>query len=132
MAPLLGLLTILCGLWFLLGMPTVVTAFGCEYRRSRKMNTGFVVSVVMLVVFYMSAALIWRLGSADWRLSFTTTLEASVNAEKYGHAIEHTAETMIVWLLMFSTIAALIAGATTAVVHAAIRRRNQERYSLHC
>ena len=90
------------------------------------MNTGSVVPVVMLVVFSFIAGLIWRFGSADWHLSFPTTLAASVNAEQYGHAIEHRAETIIVWLLLFSTCAALVAGATTAVVRA-IRKRNPER-----
>jgi len=123
MPPPLGLLTILCGVWFLLGMPIVTAAFGWEYCRRGKMNaTGLVVAVVMLVVFYVSAGLIWTLASADWHLSFLATLEASVNAEKYGHAVEHRAETMVVWLLIFSTFMALVAGGAAAVVHARIKQ----------
>jgi hypothetical protein len=122
MAPLLGLLSIVCGLWFLFGMPIVVSAFAWEHRRGGA-NTRFVIALVMLLVFYISAGMIWRLGTANWSLSFIETLAASVNSEKYGHPLEHRAETMVVWLLMFSTSTALVAGAVTAVVHAGIRQR---------
>jgi hypothetical protein len=81
------------------------------------MNTGSVIALGMILVFSITAAgLIWRLGRADWHLSFLTTVEASVNAGKYGHAVEHRAETMIVGLLMVSTAAALMAGAGIALV----------------
>ena len=126
MAPLFGLLSILCGLWFVLGMPIMAAVFAVEYRRSGKMNTGLVVVVVMLVGFYIIAGLIWRLGSTDWHLSFLTTLEASVNSEEYGHAVEHRAETMVAWLLMLSTLTALFAGAAAAQIYRGIRRRHPD------
>jgi hypothetical protein len=77
-------------------------------------------------VFSISAGLIWRLDSVDWPFPFLTTLGASENAEKYGHVIEHRAETLIVVLLMFSSFAALVAGATTVVVRRAIRQRTPQ------
>jgi hypothetical protein len=115
MAPLIGLLSLLCGIWFLLGMPVVSAVFALEYRRSRRRLTSLLVAVVMLVVFYVSAGLIWRLGTTDWHLSFLATLEAAGDAEKYGHPVEHWAELMVVWLMLGSTLAAAIAGLFTAV-----------------
>jgi hypothetical protein len=108
-------------------MPILAAGFAWEYRRSRKANSGLIIAVVMLVVFYISAGLIWTVVSANWGLSFLTTLEASVNSEKYGHPVEHRAETMVAWLLLLSTFAALVAGAVAAVVDAEIRRRHSER-----
>jgi len=70
----------------------------------------------MLVAFYTSAAVIWKLGTADWSLSFLTTLDASVNAAKYGHPVEHRAEVRIVWLLLASTLVAATVGIFTALV----------------
>jgi hypothetical protein len=113
MAPLFGLVSLLCGFWFLLGMPITAAVFAWQDRRSRKLSTGLLVAVVMLVVFYISAALIWRLGTADWNLSFLTTLEASVDSEKYGHKVEHRAEVIVVWLLVESTSTAVLAGVVT-------------------
>jgi len=116
MAPLIGLLALVCGLWFLLGMPAVAAAFAWEHRRNGGKRRGLLVAVVMLVVFHVSAILIWRMGTADWNLSFPATLEASVNSEKYGHPVEHRAEVMVVWLLLYSALAAAAAGAITAAL----------------
>lgn len=125
MAPLLGMMSLLCGLFFLFGMPVIAAFFAWEYRRLGKLPTGFLVSVVMIVVFYASAGLIWHLGTTDWNLSFLTTLEASVDAEKYGHPVEHRAETMVVWLLIYSTFTAVVAGVVTPAVRRAWRRRKR-------
>jgi len=95
--------------------------------QGRKTRTSLVIASVMLVVFCVSAGLIWTVVSADWGLSFLTTLEASVNSAKYGHPVEHRAETIVAWLLMLSTFAALVAGAVAAAVDAKIRRRHRTR-----
>ena len=116
MAQLVGLISLLSGLWFLFGMPVMAAVLAWQDRRSRKLSTGLLVAVVMLTVFYISAGLIWRLITTDWNLSFLVTLEASVNAEKYGHPVEHRAEVMLVSLLLVSTLTAAVAGAVTAAV----------------
>jgi len=116
MAPFLGLVSLLCACFFLVALPVMVAVFAWQDRRVKKLSTGFLTAVVMLVVFFTSAVLLWSLGTADWKLSFPTTLEASVNAEKYGHAIESRAERIVVWLLIYSTMAAGLAGAVTPAV----------------
>jgi hypothetical protein len=114
MAPLLGMLSLFCGLWFLIGMPLIAVSIAWEHRRTRKLTTGLLVSVVMIAVFYLSAVIIWRLGTRDWNLSFLQTIDASVNSEKYGEPVEHRAERMVSWLLIYSTFIAAVSGAATA------------------
>jgi hypothetical protein len=55
----------------------------------------------------LSAVLVWQLLPSEWNLPFWTTLKASVDAEKYGHPVEHYAEQVV--LLM--TFAAMVGGA---------------------
>jgi len=38
----------------------------------------------------------WYFVSLEWSLPFWTTVEAAMNVGKYGHAIEHTAENILV------------------------------------
>lgn len=61
-----------------------------------------------------SGALAWYLVPSEWSLPFRTTLEAAVNVEKYGHAIEHTAEN----ILVFVTFACVVGGALCAGITA--------------
>ena len=117
MAPLIGMACLLSGLWFLIGMPVVLAIYAYRYRRTRRLPSGLLVAAVMLIVFYVSATLLWReFAFHYWRQSFLTALDASVNAAKYGHPIEHTAEVLLVWLLIVSTLSAVAAGAVTGAV----------------
>jgi hypothetical protein len=126
MAPLLGLISLLCGFWFLFVVPVIVAIFAWQDRRRKKLSTGLLVAVVMLVVFYISAGLIWKLGTADWDLSFLATVDAAGNAAKYGHPVEHRAERIVVWLLIYSTAAAVFAGVVSAAVrHSRVRRQGE-------
>jgi amino acid transporter len=128
MAPLIGMACLLSGLWFLIGMPVVVVVYADKCRRTRRLPTGLLVAAVMLIVFYVSAALLWReFARHYWHQSFLTALDASVNAAKYGHEVEHTAEVLVVWLLIVSTFSAVAAGAVTgAVRHLWIKHRRPQ------
>jgi hypothetical protein len=55
-------------------------------------------------------ALAWYSVPSEWTLPFQATLEAAVNAAKYGHAIEHSAE----HILVFVTFACVVGGAVCA------------------
>lgn len=124
-APLIGLACFFSGLWFLFGMPVYVAVFAWKYYRSRKLSTGFLVAVVMLIVFWTTATQLWKhFATHYWNLSFVTALHAAGDAAKYGHPIEHTAEVLLANLLIFSTLLAAAAGAITlAVRHLWIRHR---------
>lgn len=125
-APLIGLACFFSGLWFLFGMPVVLAVFAWKYFQSRKLPTGFLVSVVMLIVFFAIAALLWRhFATHYWNLSFLTALHAAGDAARYGHPVEHTAEVLLANLLIISTLSAAAAGAITGGVrHLWIRHRH--------
>ena len=80
----------------------------------------------MLIVFFAIAALLWRrFATHYWNLSFLTALHAAGDAARYGHPVEHTAEVLLVNLLIFSTLSAVAAGAISgAARHLWVRRRS--------
>ena len=53
---------------------------------------------------------VWSLVPHDWTLPFWTTLAATVNADKYGHPIEHAAEAIVIWMLFAGVAGAVIGG----------------------
>jgi hypothetical protein len=67
--------------------------------------TGFFIQGALL-----SAFLVWQLLPAEWNLPFWTTLKATVDAKKYGHAVEHYAE----GVAMMMTFAAVFGGGICA------------------
>ncbi len=61
-------------------------------------------------------------------IRWETMLEASINAEKYGHPVESRAERIVAWLLIYSTFTAAVAGVVTAAVtHSWIKRQRERR-----
>ena len=72
---------------------------------------GVLLALSFVVGSCVTGALAWHSVPSEWSLPFRTTLEAAVNSEKYGHAIEHSAENILV-LLTFACVAggALCAG----------------------
>ena len=98
---------------FLLLATMPVVALVLLFARIRKRGPwGMVLMAVSFVVGSCAGgALAWSSVPADWSLPFRTTMEAAVNSEKYGHAIEHSAENILV-LLTFACVAggALCAG----------------------
>jgi hypothetical protein len=61
-----------------------------------------------------SGGLAWSSVPSEWTLAFWTTVQAAVNADKYGHPIEHTAEN----ILVFVTFACVAGGALSAGITA--------------
>jgi ketosteroid isomerase-like protein len=116
-APLIGLAGLFSGMGFLFGMPVIAAAFAWKYYRSRKLPTGLSVAIVMILVFWVAATQLWRYVTAHyWNMSFMTALEAAGDAARFGHPIEHTAEVLVVDLVIFSTLLAFAAGAITFAV----------------
>jgi len=113
-APLMGLASLFSGLGFLFGVPIVAAAFAWKYYRSRQVPTGLPITIAMVLVFWVATTLLWRYISAHyWNMSLMTALHAAGDAARFGHPIEHTAEVLVVDLLIFSTLLALAAGAIT-------------------
>ena len=65
---------------------------------------------------YAAGALfVWSLVPREWALPFWTTLAASVNAERYGHSVEHPAQGIVIWIL-FGAVVGAVAGGSLAHV----------------
>ena len=116
-APLIGLACLFSGIGFLFGMPVVAAAFAWNYYRSRKLPRGLLVVIFMLLVFWIAATQLWRYVTAHyWNMSFMTALQAAGDAARFGHLIEHTAEVLVVDIVIFSTLLAFAAGTITFAV----------------
>ena len=64
----------------------------------------------MLYRCYRRRSLVWTLVSRDWALPFSKTLAATVNAEKYGHALEHSAEAIVIWIVFGAVVGSAAGG----------------------
>ena len=111
LAPLIGLACFFSGLWFLFGMPVVVGVYFWKCFRKGKTFIGLPIAFIMLLVFWTSAILLYRyIAPQYWNLSFPTALKAAGDAARYGHPVEHTAQSIMVTLLTASTFSAVAAG----------------------
>ncbi len=124
MEPLIGTACLLSSLWFLFGMPVLFAVFALKYYRSRKVPTGLLVVVVMLVAFYVSAALFWKLSAASyWDRPFLAALGQFEG--NYDHEIEHLAEIVLSVVVIVATTSAVMAGLATVAVHRILLRRQR-------
>ena len=64
----------------------------------------------ILCGYFAGALFVWSLVPRDWELPLWTTVAATVDAEKYGHAVEHAAEGIVVWMLFAGVVGAVIGG----------------------
>jgi hypothetical protein len=125
MASLVGMFCLLGGIWFLFGMPILAATGSWGFYKKNRTPAVFVVAAVMLVVFYLTAGLMWLLLSIDWNLSFLSTFEATINPGKYGLAVTHRAEVILISLLIVSTLAAVAAAAVAAgIARSRIKRQS--------
>jgi len=67
--------------------------------------------------------LAWSLLPASWPLSFGETLEASINAAKYGHPVEHYAEGAVILMWCASAAGAFVCGGAATLACRASRFR---------
>jgi hypothetical protein len=88
-------------------------------RRTQNRVVTQLVGPAILLGYIGGGTVAWSLVPPEWQMSFRETLAASVNAEKYGHPIEHYAQDIVVMTLFACAVGALIGGilaATTARV----------------
>jgi hypothetical protein len=75
-------------------------------------------TVLMAVSFVVGScaggALAWSSVPPDWSLPLRATMEAAVNAGKYGHAIEHAAENILAFVIFASVVAGTLCAGITA------------------
>jgi len=82
-----------------------------------------VVPAGMLCGYIAGALFVWTLVPRDWTLPFWTTLAASVNAEKYGHPLEHSAEGIVIWIMFGAVVGAVLGGFLTHIAGDRLRQR---------
>lgn len=77
----------------------------------------------MLCGYAAGALFIWTLVPGNWKLSFWTTLAATVNTDKYGHALEHAAEGIVIWMMFAGVAGAVVGGWLAHVAGSRLGRR---------
>ena len=82
----------------------------------------FRVPIGMICGYVGGALFIWSLVPRSWTLPLTT-IEAALNAEKYGYAVEHYAEMTLLWLLFGAVLGAAIGGSGAAIVPRLVKPR---------
>jgi uncharacterized protein (TIGR02246 family) len=116
LAPLIGLACFLSMIWFFFGMPVVALVAAWRFYRSRKLSTGLMVSVAMLIAFFLTALLVWGYFSAhEWNLPLAHAFRAATDTIRYGNPVEDSAEGMLVGLVVLSTFSAAAVGIITGV-----------------
>ena len=95
--------------------PIVLVLLVVEHLRTRKYRRGVIVALSLVIGFCGGGVLAWILFSSNWGMPFWTTLEASVNAERYGHMVEHTAENILVGVLVACKCGGVLTGTLAAV-----------------
>ncbi len=102
---LLGVVLLLCGT-----AVYVLTALaGSPPRRLR-------VPLAILSGYAAGALFVWSLVPRRWPLSFWTTFAATVDAQKYGHPVEHYAEGIVIGMLFGAALGGVLAGFIAYIV----------------
>jgi hypothetical protein len=111
---LLVQLFMLCSLLVIAVTPFVVAVVAVEYLRTHRDRRRVIVTSSFALGLYCGGWLAWSLIASSWAMPFWTTIEASVDAEKYGHLIEHTAEN----ILFVVTLASMCCGVLSVIIAA--------------
>jgi hypothetical protein len=108
----LGLIQLLliCGFIVFITLPVAFVVLGCNYLLKGNHGRSVLVAGFFILGALASGFAIWQLVPSECTLPFWTTPKATVDAEKYGHAVEHYAEGVV----MMMTFAALLGGAACA------------------
>jgi hypothetical protein len=92
-------------------------------NRTMRDSTALVLIWSATVVGYLAGgALVWSLVPSQWHLSFWETVAASVDAEKYGHLIEHYAQGTVVMILCACMAGAVISGTLAGITARLLKR----------
>lgn len=117
MAKLIALavyLIALFGTLLVLGaMPVVFGSLVLQYRQKRDCGRQMLVALAIVAGFFTGGAAAWNLLPIQWDPSFLTTLRMSVDADTYGHELEHQAESILVAVMFCSVVGAVLSGVLT-------------------
>ena len=83
------------------------------FRRRDRLNG--LAALAVLIGFFACGIVGWALVPPQWTASFWTTVDASMNAAKYGSAFEHTAERVLMHFFFPAVLGAVAAGVASLV-----------------
>jgi hypothetical protein len=130
LAPLIGLACLISTLWFASGMPIVTAIYAWRAIRNKTWPTGLIVSLSMLLAFFLAAALLWIYISGHyWNLPLKHAILASTDTERYGNPLEDSAEAVLVNIMIFSAISGLAAGILARTVCWLTRTRHRAGFA---
>ena len=105
-------------------MPVAFVVLGCNCILKGTHKRGVLMTGSFLAGALASAFAAWLMLPATWSLPFWTTLQATVDAETYGHAVEHYAEGIVLMM----TFAAVLGGSALAGATALGTRFRKSRF----
>lgn len=77
----------------------------------------------ILCGYIAGGLLVWSLIPREWTLPFWTTLAATVDAEKYGHPVEHYAEGIVIGMMFGGVVGSFMGGVSVHVAGKVFRQR---------
>jgi hypothetical protein len=115
MAVVLSLFLLLAAVFFIALLPVALAVLAVRFARSGRRPTALIPAFVMWVGYWIGGLGSWALVAPRWPMPFWQTLAASVDAETYGHPLEHQAENILVFVLFAAVLTALASWGTTWV-----------------
>jgi hypothetical protein len=85
----------------------------------------FILAIFVPLGFLAGGAAGWAAVPPIWQASLWTTIDASMNAAKYGASFEHTAERVLLYFVYGGIIGAVAAAIAGALAFTAAGRRNR-------
>ena len=94
-------------------LPPALIGYMLEHRRTGGNRVRILVLALIAAAYLIGGVAGWLLRPPQWTMSFAQTFEAALNAEKYGHELEHTAERVLMYPLYMAALCsiAVLAGA---------------------
>jgi hypothetical protein len=87
----------------------------CNCLFTGKHGRGVLVTGFFTLGALASGFAVWQLVPSEWTLPFWTTLKATVDAEKYGQAIEHYAEGVVTMMTFAAVLGGTVCAGTAAL-----------------
>jgi hypothetical protein len=85
-------------------------------QRSRRHGRRLAIALCYLAGMFFGGLLAWKVvPPPEWKLSFWTTIQASVDAQSYTHLVEHTAENILVAVLVSGVIGGILFAGADAI-----------------